>query len=219
MSTVHPGYNATPIPNSQLGGPAWDVAYLFPPQGQWSEDEYLRLDQRGGRIVELVHGQFRILPTPNISEHLLCQFLLCNLSDFVSTRSLGFVVHAPLPVRLGPRHYREPDVVFFKPKRLPPGKEYPELADLIIEIVSDDANSRKRDYEEKRRDYAAAGVPEYWIVDPQDQTVTVLALDEKDGGTYRLHNTFSPGTNATSVLLPGFSIDVAELFAAAKKPQ
>jgi Uma2 family endonuclease len=128
--------------------------------------------------------------------------------------TLGTVLFAPLPVHLGPEHYREPDIVFFRPERVPVGKQYPELADLVMEIVSDDAESRKRDFEEKRQDYAAAGIPEYWIVDPQVQNVIVLTLDDKQ---YRVHGEFNPGVRATSNLLPEFSIDVTELFAAGKQ--
>ena len=211
MSMIHPGYNLTSPPNSKQGDPAWEVAFFYPPQGNWSECDYLRLDQAGGRIVELVRGRLEVLPMPTILHQLIAKFLFARLDVYVGIRRLGTVLFAPLPVHLGPEHYREPDIVFFRPERVPVGKEYPELADLVMEIVSDDAESRKRDFEEKRRDYAAAGIPEYWIVDPQEQAVTVLALDEKQ---YRVHGEFKLGTQATSVLLPEFSIDVSELFAA-----
>jgi Uma2 family endonuclease len=213
MSMIHPGYNVTSPPNSKQGDPVWDVAFFYPPQGSWGENDYLRLDQAGGRIVELVGGCLEVLPMPTIVHQLLVKFLVGVLNRFVDQRKLGTVLFAPLPVHLGPKHYREPDIVFFRPERVPTGKEYPELADLVVEVVSDDAESRERDYVKKRAAYSAAGIPEYWIVDPQDQKVIVLALADKQ---YRLHGEFKPGTKATSALLPEFSIDVAELFAAAK---
>ncbi len=86
-----------------------------------------------------------------------------------------------------------------------------KVLNLVEQLDNHDDVQRGGEFEEKRRDYAAAGIPEYWIVDPQEQTVTVLALDEKQ---YRVHGEFKPGTQATSVLLPEFSIDVTELFAA-----
>lgn len=52
----------------------------------------------------------------------------------------------------------------------------PELA---IEIVSTGARNRKRDYEEKRYEYGARGIKEYWIIDPEHQKVTVLLWDEE----------------------------------------
>jgi Uma2 family endonuclease len=81
-----------------------------------------------------------------------------------------------------------------------------------MEIVSSRPQDRDRDLVEKRTEYAAAGIPEYWIIDPERQTITVLTLD---GSEYRTHGEFKPGDAATSVLLPGFTVEVAPCFAAA----
>jgi len=135
MSMIHPGYNLTSPPNSKQGDPAWEVAFFYPPQGNWSECDYLRLDQAGGRIVELVRGRLEVLPMPTILHQLIAKFLFARLDVYVGIRRLGTVLFAPLPVHLGPEHYREPDIVFFRPERVPVGKEYPELADLVMEIV------------------------------------------------------------------------------------
>jgi Uma2 family endonuclease len=82
-----------------------------------------------------------------------------------------------------------------------------------MEVVSPGAESRQRDLVDKRRDYAQAGVSEYWIVDPETESVTVLALD---GSEYRVHGEFKTGESATSVLLPGFAVDVSAVFAAGR---
>src|SRR5437773_2718941 len=79
----------------------------------------------------------------------------------------------------------------------------PDGADLVMEVVSEGSENRKRDLETKRLEFAAAGIAEYWIVDPQEQRITVLVLD---GSIYRVHGEFAPGTQASSVLLPGFSV-------------
>jgi Uma2 family endonuclease len=80
-----------------------------------------------------------------------------------------------------------------------------EGAELAMEVVSDD--DRRRDLETKRFEYARAGISEYWIVDPLKEQITVLKLD---GSAYVVHGEFKKGDRATSVLLPGFSVDVAE---------
>jgi Uma2 family endonuclease len=77
----------------------------------------------------------------------------------------------------------------------------------VVEIVSPDG--LERDTEEKPRDYAEAGIPEYWIVNPMDATITVLVLD---GQAYRLHGQFRRGERATSRLLPDFGVSVDEVF-------
>ena len=67
----------------------------------------------------------------------------------------------------------------------------------------------ERDLVEKRADYAEGGIPEYWIVDPRDDTITVLTLK---GDEYDEHGVFRRGETATSPLLEGFTADVAAVF-------
>lgn len=211
MSIVDPAYiTSSKWPRPQVGEPAWQVAFFYPAQGRWTEADYLALDHGAGRLVELVEGRLEVLPVPTFYHQKLVAFLYTILNAYVKEHGLGEVVFAPMPVHLSKQHYREPDVVFVRPERIA-GREYPELADLVMEVVSADAESRQRDLEEKRRDYALAGIPEYWIVDPQTKIVTVLALE---GSAYRVHGEFKPGGQATSALLPGFLVDVTALFAA-----
>jgi Uma2 family endonuclease len=89
-----------------------------------------------------------------------------------------------------------------------------DYLDLVIEIVSEGQEHRDRDLIEKRKDYAAGRIPEYWIVDPEMQTITVLTL--KRSG-YRVHGEFRAGQLATSLLLPDFKVDVGACFKAARK--
>ena len=61
----------------------------------------------------------------------------------------------------------------------------------------------------KRREYAAAGISEYWLLDPDAETITVLKLQ---GKKYRVHGEFAQGETAASVLLPGFQVAVKDVF-------
>jgi Uma2 family endonuclease len=63
----------------------------------------------------------------------------------------------------------------------------------------------ERDTVIKRADYAEAGIPEYWIVNPEDATITVLKVGD---GAYVAHGVFGRGTMATSSLLQGFTVSV-----------
>jgi Uma2 family endonuclease len=89
-------------------------------------------------------------------------------------------------------------------------EEWWDAADLVMEVVNKDAKGRRRDLVTKRREYARAGIPEYWIVDPQEERITVLRLV---GKRYVVHGAFGEGTAATSHLLVGFTVDVAKVLA------
>jgi Uma2 family endonuclease len=89
------------------------------------------------------------------------------------------------------------------------GENYWDKADLVMEVVSDDPVSRERDLEEKRKAYAAAGIPEYWIVDPQERRITVL---KRTGKTYAVHSQCPPGERAESALLKGFAVNASGVF-------
>ena len=186
--------------------PAWEVAYLFPPQGAWSEEEYLSLPTN--RLVEFASGAIEVLPMPTESHQRMVLALYRRLAAFVEPRSLGTVLVAPLPVRLWSGRFREPDVVFMLAEHAGRRKErFWEGADLVMEVVSPE--NRRHDLETKREEYARAGIPEYWIVDPQEGRITVLSLE---GEEYRVHGEFSRGEEATSRLLVGFAVSVDEVF-------
>ena len=76
-----------------------------------------------------------------------------------------------------------------------------------MEVVSPD--DPRRDLVTKRREYARAGIPEYWIVDPTQRSITVLTLNEQ---TYAFHGEFDEGAVATSVSLDGFTVSVDAVF-------
>ena len=80
-------------------------------------------------------------------------------------------------------------------------------ADLVAEVVNPD--DPDRDYRRKRTDYAIAGIPEYWIVDPRRPEITVLTLGQ-DG--YVGRSPFGRGDIATSSVLDGFSVAVSDVF-------
>lgn len=200
---------STPPRRSQPGEPPWEIARLFPYQGAWTEDDYLALNTN--RMVELSDGCLEVLPMPTIFHQLLVVFLFKQLTKYVETNTTGFVCFAPLPVRLWSGKFREPDVIYLRPHRIASLHGQPDGADLVMEVVSEGPENHERDLIIKRQEYSQAGISEYWIVDPEPQRITVLTLD---GTTYREHGIFANGDRATSVLLPGFGVAVAEVFAA-----
>jgi Uma2 family endonuclease len=191
--------------------PNWEVAYLFPACGQWTEEEYLELNTT--RRVELVNGSIEVLPVPTISYQRMLAYLFGLLSAFVTSHDLGEILFAGTRVRLRRGQIREPDVVFLAKEHADrETDDYWKGADLVLEMVSGSKKDRKRDLVTKRAEYARAGIPEYWIVDPEKERITVLKLA---GKRYTVHGEFGRGETATSVVLPGFSVDVTEVFSRA----
>ena len=199
------------VPVSRRGTPTWEMALRFPHQGEWTEEEYLNLDTN--RLVEFTDGVLEFLPMPKPSHARLSRYLSDLLRAHVLSKNLGDVFWAPISVRVGPKKLREPDVVYLSHERIPQEDVPPNGADLVIEIVSGGSQHRNRDYHEKRADYAEAGIPEYWIVDPETETITVLVLS---GAEYGVQGEYTPGTTVSSSLLPGFKVDVAKAFESTK---
>ncbi|MCL4871548.1 MAG: Uma2 family endonuclease [Anaerolineae bacterium] len=110
--------------------------------------------------------------------------------------------------------HREPDLIYLSQVTLSAIKgNYPYTADLVLEGISGSQQDREHDLVTKREAYAEAGIAEYWLVDPKRKRIIVLTLERDQ---YVVHGEFAPGTEATSPLLPGFTVDVQSIFAAAE---
>jgi Uma2 family endonuclease len=144
-----------------------------------------------------------VLPAATDDHQVRLAYLYEHLLAYIRPRS-GKVLVAPLRLRIRPGKHREPDILLVRDAHDPRRQNRYWLgADLVVEIVSPD--NPERDTRDKPIDYAEAGIPEYWIVDPEAATITVLTLA---GDTYAEHGRFGRGTTATSALLAGFAVDV-----------
>jgi Uma2 family endonuclease len=212
---IAPRFESTRWPPLRDGGtPTWEVAYLFPAQGHWTEFEFFNLDRFCDGIprIELSNGRLTVLPMPTEFHQLIMVFLFDLFRDFTELHAPGIVLPAGMRVKLHNGKIRLPDIVYMKAANAHRRRQrFWKGADLVVEIVSGDAKDIQRDWETKSREYARAGIPEYWIVDPHKQIIQVLTLRRK---IYKVHGEFGPGSKATSVLLPGFSVSVDDVFAA-----
>ena len=179
-------------------------------QGHWTEAQYLRLTEHTNRLIEFTDGHIEVLPMPTDRHQVILGLLYRTLFPLVE-RSGGTVLFSGLRLRTRKDKFREPDLLLLRDaKDARRRNDYWRGADWVAEVVSPDRPAR--DTVTKRRDYAEARIPEYWIVNPVDETVTVLALD---GDAYAEHGVFRRGERASSVCLEGFSVSVAEVFDAA----
>lgn len=185
---------------------ALEVAELFPPQGQWTEEAYFSLPDTN-RYVELSEGELIMPPHPTLTHQKAVEELFVRLRTFVRERDLGVVHVAPLPVRLWPGKIREPDIFFVAKEHADRvGEQYFGVPDLVVEVTS--PGTWRTDRWEKLREYAQAGVQEYWIVDPDAGVIEVYRWRE---GVYEIVGRWGRGERARSLLLAGFEVAVDDV--------
>ncbi len=185
---------------------------ILPPQGSWSDEEYLILTDHRNRLIEFTDGFLEVLPMPTPKHQMISKFLLFALVNFFEPKG-GNVLYSPLRVRIRPGKFREPDLLLLFDAKDSRAKDRFWLgADIALEIVSED--KPERDLVDKRGDYAEGGIPEYWIVNPMTQTISVLRLH---GEAYEEAGIYKRGENAPSSLQPEFSVSVTAVFDAGEK--
>lgn len=183
------------------------VLDVLPAEGAWAEKDYLWLTDRTNRLIEFTDGRLEFLPMPTKHHQAIVRFLSFLLHAFIAPAG-GAAYFAPLRLRIRPGKFREPDVILLKDTNDPRGQNrFFTGADLTMEVVSED--NPDRDLVDKRHDYAEGGVPEYWIVNPLNETITLLKLE---GTSYAEHGVFARGQTAMAATLPGFQVSVGDVF-------
>ena len=199
----------TTLPPPVRGEPTWYVATRYPFQGDWTADEFFR-EFGGERGYEFVDGVVEKLPVPSKPHQRIAKWILYRMDEAIASRSfpgeaflMGFRTYTT------EEKYREPDVLFLLDERESTDRNAVGM-DIAVEVVSDADSDRKRDLVTKRAEYAAAGVPEYWIVDAREGVVLRLDLRE---GEYA-ETAGRAGDVLESAVLPGFAVDVGACLAA-----
>ncbi len=168
-----------------------------------SYEEY-RTWVEDGKQSEWVDGEGIIFMPPKIVHVRLVVFLGRLIGMFNDRFRLGELFWAPCEMRIRDgRSYREPDLLFVAREHLDRVTEerIDGPADLVIEIVSDD--SVRRDLVVKADEYATAGVPEYWALDPRPEIRRADFLRLTKEGRYEGVALDAEG-RYHSLILPGF---------------
>lgn len=151
-------------------------------------DDYAQLPDDGNRY-ELVDGQLELMSPGPARVHQIVSRRLATLLS-VDCESEYEIVAAPVDVVLSPTEVRQPDIVMIHLSRLSIYKKQGNIVeppDLVVEILS--PSSRIRDKIAKSRAYAAFGVPEYWILNPDDETLEQHVLGP--GAAYQLIDVYA----------------------------
>jgi Uma2 family endonuclease len=145
-------------------------------------EEWLAWPDGDGKQSEWIDGEVIAFMPPSVLQARLLGFLHSLLAWYVEALGLGEVLQAPVEMRLQPgRSSREPDLLFVAERhRARIGKQRIDgAADLVVELISDDSVTRDR--VEKLAEYQAAGIPEYWLLDPRPGHHTAQFFQHTDG--------------------------------------
>ena len=180
-----------------------------PRQGHWTYEDYAALPDDGHRY-EIVDGVLYMAPSPNRRHQNTAFEIASYLRTHVKLTGLGQVYIAPFDVELNPRTVVQPDVIVVLNHNLDRITESRIVGapDLVVEVSS--PGTVGYDREKKQRNYARAGVPEYWIADPWSRTVEVLSL-VADG--YRSLGVFEGKAILPLEVVPDFLVHVEQFFA------
>jgi Uma2 family endonuclease len=178
-----------------LGGPVQRPKLTYEEFLAWADEDTL---------AEWVDGDV-IMASPASFEHQqIVRLLVSTMGAFVEAHQLGIVLSAPFQMKVQDRG-REPDVLFLRNEhrdRLKP-TYLDGPADFVVEVVSPESVSRDRG--DKFIEYEAAGVEEYWLIDPRRKSAEFYRLREQ--GRYQTALSGETG-EYHSVVVPGFWVRI-----------
>ena len=179
-------------------------------QGLLTYEDYCQIPEDGNRY-EVIDGLLFMAPAPFVRHQRVSLQISFRLVEYVKLSGSGEVFYAPCDVVLSENNIVQPDVLYISENRtsIITDKNVQGPPDLLIEILSQ--SNRQHDEIVKRELYERFGVLEYWIVDPDAETVKVYRLQD---GSYGEPSILSRKNNdeLESPLLPGFCCTLDELF-------
>ena len=170
-------------------------------------DDYLNLPD--DESYELIGGELYMTPSPKSIHQTILGNVFTLLSNFVRETGAGRALIAPMDVKLTETEVVQPDILFINKERTHIIKEafIAAAPDLTVEIISE--GTRDRDTVLKKTLYYRHGVKEYWLVDPDTNSVTLLTPGSK---SYDIHDTFAADEILASPLLPDFQPQITQFF-------
>jgi len=179
----------------------------IPPKEIYTYEDYALLPE--GAPYQLIGGKLVMTPAPTTYHQSISMRLELKLATFVLEKDLGMVYYAPIDVYLGEKETYQPDIIFIAKDRrhiIEPAK-INGAPDLVIEILS--PSTAYYDLKEKFKVYARQGVKEYWIVDPNDQSIEVYQGEE---GKFKQTQRIEKEGKVKSKVLPGFEAEISDIF-------
>ena len=170
--------------------------------------DYADLPEEPGYRLEIIDGVLMREPSPGFHNQRVSRRLQRVLEDyFIGIDPKGEVFCAPLDLSLCEYNVVQPDLFYLPGNR--PARQMPidALPELVVEITS--PSTSRKDRVKKLSHYQAAGVPHYWILDPEDGFIEAYEL--RDGHYVSIARAHEGAFDHPG--FPGLSFDIEKLFA------
>ena len=184
---------------------------------RWTYSELVALPDDQMRH-ELIDGEHYVSPSPATTHQEISKRLFLALNAHVERHRLGEVLYAPFDIKLSAWTVLVPDLVYFTAARFAEvvnERHATAAPDLVVEILS--PGTRRRDLGRKRAVYDRDGAREYWIVDPEARSITVLRRPRSNAGlTDVTVHALAGGDVLESPLFPGLKLRLRDVFRSAR---
>ncbi len=178
-------------------------------------EEYLAYDDGSDRRYELVDGELVEMPPESPENNQITKGLFFELAKFVP---LALLAHKDTEIEVSGRRARcrVPDLLVHSEESLAAlagasratlTRDMPPPV-LVVEVVSPGVTNRNRDYRHKHTEYAARGIAEYWIIDPETRQVTLCQWVD---GQYE-DTVLTGSAPISSTVIPDFKLTIDQLW-------
>lgn len=176
-------------------------------------DEFLAMPgDETGRRYQLIEGEL-VVNEPTWM-HGRAQMVTASSLEVWTTAGLGRgCAGPPIDVRLDERNVYEPDIVWYRPSRVPARDDPPPypVPDIAVEVRS--PSTWRYDIGAKKANYERYGVAELWLVDTAADVVLVFRRSQPQAPLFDVSLELGVGDTLASPLLPGFALAIGEIFA------
>lgn len=183
---------------------------VYSKQGEYTYKDYLQLPEEPGYRYEILQGFLVKEPSPSIQHQRVSRELGFALKKYFDEFDPeGEIFGAPLDVTLGDSNVVQPDILFISGARrdIMRKERIDGPCDLVVEIMS--PSNHRKDRLKKMEIYRKAGVPHYWLVDPEENILEAYLLKEEN---YLLVFTGGPEDEFTHPAFPGLKLNLEKIF-------
>ena len=182
---------------------------MKPTSAKLTYDDFVNFPDDGQRH-ELIDGEHYVTPSPATIDQRLVGRLYLALGNWLQDHPVGEVFLAPFDVVLSQHDVVEPDLllVLSDQSEIVTPLHVRGAPALVVEVLS--PGTRRRDLGLKRQLYDRVGVREYWLVDPDERTVTICR--RSSDGAFADNMPLGDAGVISSAVLPGFSLRIGQLF-------